>query len=69
MTAKHIMLLVLVVLFVILILQNTQAAETELFFLKASMSKVLLYALLVPLGAIAGWKGCFPDTGKRKQDL
>ena len=69
MTAKRVMLLVFAVLFVILILQNTKEVEIKLFFLRVSMSRALLYALLLLLGAIAGWIGCLSYKGKRKQDL
>jgi len=58
MNGKKIVILVLAILVVILIFQNTTPITIKLFFWPITMSRALLYPVLFGLGAATGWIGC-----------
>jgi uncharacterized integral membrane protein len=54
MKAKTIVVLVLVALFVIILIENTQVVSLRLFFWKISMSQIILIPLTMLIGFVAG---------------
>jgi uncharacterized integral membrane protein len=61
---KVIIPLVLFILFVIIVLQNSQAVSLRLFFWKVSTSQIILTPVLVVLGFVVGFVVA-KVTGKR----
>jgi putative membrane protein len=55
MKAKTIILLILIALFVIILIQNTQVVTIQLFFWKLSMSRIILICMLMLIGFIVGF--------------
>ena len=55
MTAKYVVLLVIVLLFAIFIVQNAQVVEVRFLFWKAQASRSLVLLGTLLLGLIAGW--------------
>lgn len=55
MTAKYVVLLVIVLLFAIFIVQNAQVVEVRFLFWKAQASRSLVLLGTLFLGLIAGW--------------
>lgn len=55
MKAKTIIVLVIAVLLVIIIVQNTQVVTFRLFFWKISMSRIILLALTLVVGFALGY--------------
>jgi len=55
MKAKTIITLVLVVLLLIVLIQNTQVISLHLLFWKISMSQIILIFLTLLIGLIAGY--------------
>jgi uncharacterized integral membrane protein len=53
--AKTIIVLVIAVLLVIIIVQNTQVVTFRLFFWKISMSRIILLALTLVVGFALGY--------------
>ena len=62
MNAKKIIVLVLVVLLMVFIIQNTQVVEVKLLFWKVSMSRALMLLGTLVIGFVSGWliKGIKP---------
>jgi len=54
MKLKTIIILILVALFVVIIVQNTQAVTIQILFWKISMSRIIFIPLLVFFGFIIG---------------
>jgi len=54
MKAKTVIILILVVILLITILQNTQVVELRLFFWKLSMSQIIYTLLIFLIGLIIG---------------
>ena len=61
--AKFIIALVLVVLVVILLFQNTQVVTLRIYFWEISMSQIILIPLVLVIGFLAGY-GTARFTGK-----
>lgn len=55
MKAKTIIILILIILFAIILIQNTQIVTVQLFFWKLSMSRIILISLLMLVGFIIGF--------------
>ncbi|NVL91852.1 MAG: DUF1049 domain-containing protein [Desulfobacterales bacterium] len=55
MKAKTIVVLVLVALFVIILIENTQVVSLRLFFWKISMSQIILIPLTILIGFVIGY--------------
>lgn len=55
MKAKTIIILILIALFVIILIQNTQVLTVQLFFWEVSMSRIILICLLMLVGFIIGF--------------
>lgn len=55
MKAKTIIILILIALFVIVLIQNTQVLTVQFFFWKISMSRIILICLLMLVGFIIGF--------------
>ena len=55
MTAKYVVLLVIVLLFAIFIVQNAQVVEVRFLFWKAQASRSLVLLGTLFLGLVAGW--------------
>jgi uncharacterized integral membrane protein len=52
---KRILMLILLGLFLVFILQNTQVVDVKFVFWRVSMSRALLLAGIFLIGLIAGW--------------
>jgi uncharacterized integral membrane protein len=55
MKAKTIVILVLIALFVIILIQNTQVVTLRLFFWKIGMSQIILIPLTIVIGLVIGF--------------
>jgi len=55
MKLKTIIILVLVALFVVIAVQNTQAVTIQILFWKISMSRIIFIPLLMLLGFVIGF--------------
>jgi len=55
MKAKVVILLILVVLFAIFVLQNTQIVKIDFLFWSVAMSAIVLISLMMLIGLIAGF--------------
>lgn len=55
MKAKTIVILVLIVLFLIILLQNMQVVTLRLFFWKIAMSQIILIPLVMLIGFVLGY--------------
>jgi uncharacterized integral membrane protein len=55
MKLKTIIILILVVLFVVIAIQNTQAVTIQILFWKISMSRIIFIPLLMLLGFVIGF--------------
>jgi len=55
MKLKTIVILVLVVLFIVIAIQNTQAVTIQILFWKMSMSRIIFIPLLMLLGFVIGF--------------
>ncbi len=53
--AKTIIFVILVIVVVLFVLQNTQVVEAQFLFWKASMSRALMLLGTFLVGIIAGW--------------
>lgn len=55
MKPKNVFILIIVILFLIVILQNTEVVTLQLFFWKISMSRIILLALTLLIGFGLGY--------------
>lgn len=55
MKAKTIIILILIALFMVILIQNTQVVTVQLFFWKLSMSRIILICVLMFIGFIIGF--------------
>jgi uncharacterized integral membrane protein len=55
MKLKTIIILVLIALFVVIAIQNTQAVTIQILFWKISMSRIIFIPLLMLLGFVIGF--------------
>jgi len=55
MRPKFIVLLVLIALFLIILIQNTQVVTLQLFFWKVGMSQIILIPLIMAIGFVVGF--------------
>jgi len=55
MKLKTIILIVLVALFVVIAIQNTQAVTIQILFWKISISRIIFIPLLIVLGFVIGF--------------
>jgi uncharacterized integral membrane protein len=55
MKLKTIIILILVALFVVIIIQNTQAVTIQILFWRISMSRIIFIPLLMLLGFVIGF--------------
>ena len=65
MKVKLIVFLIVVILFLILIVQNTEVVTLKVFFWEISMSQAILFLLIFVLGMISGWVSCVVYKRKR----
>lgn len=68
MKPKQLLILVLAVLLVIVIIQNTGMAEVQLLFWNISMSMIILIALIALIGFIIGYLAGHHRLGKEQQE-
>jgi len=68
MNARRIVLIVLIVIFVVLILENRKNVEVDLIVKSFSIPGALLYPFLLLLGAAFGWVACliYKKRGDKK---
>lgn len=62
MSFKQITIVVIIVLALILVVQNTQVVSIDILFWEVSISRVLLIPLLLLLGAVIGYLGHWQMT-------
>ena len=55
MSAKSIVILILIGFFVLFVIQNTRIVEVQLLFWTVSMSRALMLLATLFIGLIAGW--------------
>lgn len=55
MKPKTIIVLVLIVLFVIILVQNTQVIDVQIFFWKIAMSRIIMICFLLLMGFFIGY--------------
>ena len=55
MNSKTIIILVLAVLLIIILVQNTEVVEFQIFLWKISMSRIIMIAFLMLIGFIIGY--------------
>jgi putative membrane protein len=55
MSAKNIVIIILVALFVLFVVQNTRTVDVQLLFWTVSMSRALMLLGTLLIGLIAGW--------------
>ncbi len=55
MKPKTIIILVLIVLFLILLIQNTKVVEFKIYFWTISMSRIIIYPAILIIGFIIGY--------------
>ncbi|MFC1822643.1 lipopolysaccharide assembly protein LapA domain-containing protein [Thermodesulfobacteriota bacterium] len=67
MKPKYIALLVIIVLFLIFLIQNTQVVTLHLYFWKISMHKIILIPLCILIGFLLGYFG--PTLLKKDKTL
>jgi len=60
---KTIIILVLIALFLIILIQNTQVVEVQIFFWKMAMSRIIIIPLLLIMGFVIGY---LVATGRKK---
>ncbi len=70
MKPKIIVVLVLIALFVIVLIQNTQVVTLRLFFWKIGMSQIILIPLTMVIGFVVGFlvSKVIGDRRKRKNN-
>jgi len=67
MQLKNIVVLIIVVSFLIVILQNTQIVTLRLFFWKISMSRIILLVLTLLIGFALGYAVAGISAGRPKE--
>jgi lipopolysaccharide assembly protein A len=65
MNTKSIIIIILIAVFLIVLLQNTQVVELRLLFWKITMSRVILFPLTLLIGFVIGY--ITAKLGKRKE--
>ncbi|MFB0564319.1 MAG: lipopolysaccharide assembly protein LapA domain-containing protein [Candidatus Aminicenantaceae bacterium] len=55
MKPKTIIILVLIVLTLVILIQNTQVVEVQLFFWKIAMSRIIMISFLLFMGFLIGY--------------
>jgi uncharacterized integral membrane protein len=55
MSARSIVILILIGLFILFVIQNTRIVEVQLLFWTVSMSRALMLLATLFIGLIAGW--------------
>ena len=64
--AKTIISLILVILVIVFVLQNTQVVDVRLLVWKVSMSRALMVLVTFVVGVVAGWLVHKPKQKKGK---
>jgi uncharacterized integral membrane protein len=65
MKPKTIFIIAIILLFVIIIIQNTELAGFQLLFWKVEMSRAILLPIIFITGLIIGFLGCLIITKKK----
>ena len=55
MKQKTIIILILIVLAIVILIQNTQVVEVQIFFWKIAMSRIILIAFMLIVGFVIGY--------------
>ena len=55
MNQKNIIILILIVLAFVVLIQNTQVVEVQMFFWKFAMSRIIMIAFLLIVGFVIGY--------------
>jgi uncharacterized integral membrane protein len=55
MKPKTIIILILIALSVVILIQNTQVVEVQIFFWKIAMSRIIMIAFLLIVGFVIGY--------------
>ena len=55
MKLKTIIILVLIALFMIILIQNTQVVKVQIFFWKIAMSRIIMISFLLIMGFVIGY--------------
>jgi uncharacterized integral membrane protein len=66
MKPKTIFIIAIILLFVIIIIQNTELAGFQLLFWKVEMSRAILLPIIFITGLIIGFLGCLIITKKKQ---
>ncbi|MEA2103036.1 MAG: lipopolysaccharide assembly protein LapA domain-containing protein [Candidatus Cloacimonadota bacterium] len=65
MKPKTILMFLLIAIFVVVLLQNTQVVELRLLFWKLSMSRIILFPVTLIIGLIIGFIMAKLDSKKK----
>ena len=65
MKPKTIFIMAMLLLFGIIIIQNTEVASVQLLFWKVEMSRAILLPIIFIAGSIIGFLGCLIITKKK----
>jgi uncharacterized membrane protein YciS (DUF1049 family) len=65
MKPKTIFIMAIILLFVIIIIQNTELAGFQILFWKVEMSRAILLPIIFIAGLIIGFLGCLIITKKK----
>ena len=66
MKPKTIFIIAIILLFVIIIIQNTELAGFQILFWKVEMSRAILLPIIFITGLIIGFLGCLIITKKKQ---
>ena len=66
MKPKTIFIIAIILLFVIIIIQNTELAGFQILFWKVEMSRAILLPIIFVAGLIIGFLGCLIITKKKQ---
>jgi uncharacterized integral membrane protein len=55
MKPKTIIILILIVLAIVILIQNTQVVEVQIFFWKIAMSRIIMITFLLIVGFVIGY--------------
>ena len=69
MTLKHVGFLIMAILFIAFVLQNTQVVEVRFLFWQTEASRALILAGTFALGLVSGWlTRWLPKKGRKATD-
>jgi len=69
MKAKTVIILVLIILFFVFLLQNTEVVQLKFLFWKVEMSRIIFFPLTLSVGIIIGYVLAKVGKKKEKQEI